>query len=212
MTMTRTLAMVLSAFWVCALAFTGLVHAQGGAIGVVNMAKFAEKSHKFTAMQKKLQELAVKKQAEFEEKKEKLLAMQEDLKKQGPMLKEDTQNARIKEIGIKEMELKLFEKQAQTQMQNEQRESMEVFRRDIGAIASQVRKQKNLQLIMMSDMLMSYDNALDITEEVAKLYDSQPGAEAPKAAAPAPAAPAKAPAAGPAKAPAPKPAAPAPPK
>jgi outer membrane protein len=209
--MTRTLAMVLSAFLLSALAFTGLVHAENGAIAVVNMGKFAEKSQKFVAMQKKFNDLMVKKQAEFEEKKEKLLAMQEDLKKQGPMLKEDTQNARIKDIGIKEMELKLFEKQVQTQMQNEQRDSMEVFRRDIGAIAAQVRKQKGLKLILMSDLIMSYDETLDITEEVAKLYDAQPSAEAPK---PAPKPQAAPPAAGPAKAPAKPagPAAPAPPK
>jgi Skp family chaperone for outer membrane proteins len=117
------------------------------------------------------------------------------------MLKEDTRNQMIKEIGIKEMEFKLAEKEAQNSLQNEEREMMEVFQRDLTKIIAQIRAQKGYTMVFNQAALLSADDALDITEDVAKAYDAA-------AAAPA-AAPKKAPAAGPAPAPAaPKKAAP----
>jgi Skp family chaperone for outer membrane proteins len=198
-----------------AFGFAGVAQAQqapGFKIAYVNLPKFAEKSNRHKAVEKKLRDFMAQKQTEFEKKKENLLSLQEELKKQGPMLKEDTQNAKIKEIGIKEMELKLFEKQAQTQIQNEQREIMEVFRRDITKIIADIRKEKNYTLIFTSDALLGADESMDITDEVVRIYDAQAPAAAagakPEPKAPAgPKPPAQPPAQPPAK-PAAKPAAP----
>ena len=113
------------------------------------------------------------------------------------MLKPETRDQKMKEIGIKEMELKMEEKNAQSDLQNEQREAQEVIQRDLRKIIGQIRGQKKLTLVFNADALLSADDALDITEDVVKQYDSEAGkAPAAKpAAAPKPAGPTTAPAA-----------------
>jgi outer membrane protein len=190
--------------FVCAVSALVLVcvvtsQAQDLKVAFVDLQKFASKSVKAQTMQKKLMGLMNTKRTALENKKKELQELQEKLQKQGPMLKEDTRNQMIKEIGIKEMEFKLAEKEAQNSLQNEEREMMEVFQRDLTKIIAQIRAQKGFKMVFNQAALLSADDALDITADVAKAYDAA-------AAAPA-AAPKKAPAAGPAPA-APKKAAP----
>jgi outer membrane protein len=190
--------------FVCAVSALVLVcvvtsQAQDLKVAFVDLQKFASKSVKAQTMQKKLMGLMNTKRTALENKKKELQELQEKLQKQGPMLKEDTRNQMIKEIGIKEMEFKLAEKEAQNSLQNEEREMMEIFQRDLTKVIAQIRAQKGFKMVFNQAALLSADDALDITEDVAKAYDAA-------AAAPA-AAPKKAPAAGPAPA-APKKAAP----
>lgn len=192
--------------FVCAVSALILVcvvtgQAQDLKVAFVDLQKFASKSVKAQTMQKKLMDRMNTLRTSLESKKKELADLQEQLQKQGPMLKEDTRNQKIKEIGIKEMEFKLAEKEAQNSLQNEERDTMESFQRDLTKIIARIRAQKGLMMVFNQAALLSADDALDITEEVAKAYDAE-------AAAPA-AAPKKAPAAGPAPAPAaPKKAAP----
>ena len=59
-----------------------------------------------------------------------------------------------------------------------------VFRRDVSKIIGQLRGQKKLTLVVNADALLSADDALDITDDVVKLYDAEAGkAPAPKPAA-----------------------------
>ncbi|MEJ2715982.1 MAG: OmpH family outer membrane protein [Deltaproteobacteria bacterium] len=187
--MKKVATVALGVFIATAFILTGVVQAQGLRVAYVNFQAFAQKSKRYQAQQKKLSKLLALKQGELEKKKEQLVTLQEDLKKQGPMLKEETRNARLKEIGIKEMELKLAEKQAQTFLQNEQREAMELLRRDIRKIIEQIRKQRKLTLIFDAVALLGADESLDITDVVVRAYD----AGAPAAARPAPRAPARQP-------------------
>jgi outer membrane protein len=188
--------------FVCAVSALVLVcvvtgQAQDLKVAFVDLQKFASKSVKAQTMQKKLMDLMNTKRTALENKKKELQELQEKLQKQGPMLKEDTRNQMIKE-----MEFKLAEKEAQNSLQNEEREMMEVFQRDLTKIIAQIRAQKGYTMVFNQAALLSADDALDITADVAKAYDA---AAAAPAAAPKP----KAPAAGPAPAPAaPKKAAP----
>ena len=136
------------------------------------------------------------KRNDLEKKKNELVNLQEQLQKQGPMLKEETRNDKIKELGVKEMELKLAQKAAESDLQNEFRAAQELMMRDINKIISEVRAQKNLTMVLNSMAILSADDAADITDEIIRLYDGgaggKPAAEKPKQPAPAqPAAPAK---------------------
>jgi outer membrane protein len=121
--------------------------AQDLKVAFVDLQKFASKSVKAQTMQKKLMDLMNTKRTALENKKKELQELQEKLQKQGPMLKEDTRNQMIKEIGIKEMEFKLAEKEAQNSLQNEEREMMEVFQRDLTKIIAQIRAQKGYTMV-----------------------------------------------------------------
>jgi outer membrane protein len=183
--------------FVCAVSALVLVcvvtgQAQDLKVAFVDLQKFASKSVKAQTMQKKLMDLMNTKRTALENKKKELADLQDQLQKQGPMLKEDTRNQKIKEIGIKEMEFKLAEKEAQNSLQNEERDTMESFQRDLTKIIARIRAQKGLIMVFNQAALLSADDALDITDDVAKAYDAETGAPA-AAPAPKPKAPAAAP-------------------
>jgi len=167
--------------------FLGICQAQEIKIGFVDLMKFSERSQRAKEHQQKFLQLVEKKRNSLEKKKKDLLDAQEEFSKQGPMLKPETRDLKMKDIGIKEMEFKMEEKNAQSDLQNEQREAQEVIQRDLRKIIGQIRGQRKLTLVLNADALLSADDALDITEDVVKLYDSEAGkAPAAKPAPPAP--------------------------
>lgn len=168
--------------------------AQESKFAFVDFQKFATKSKRAQNQQQKFAQMVDTKRSALETKKKEWEALNEQLQKQGPMLKEETRNEKIKQLGIKEMELKLAEKEAQNALQNEQREQQEVFRRDITKVINQIRTQKKYTFIFDSAALLSADDSLDITDEVARLYDSEPEEAKASPAKPKPTAPTQAPA------------------
>ncbi len=158
-----------------------------------DLMKFVNKSVKAKEQQEKLKKIAELKASNLENKRKELATLQEQLQKQAPMLKEETRNEKIKEIGSKEFDYKMAEKEAQTTVQNEERAFMEILQRDVTKIVSKIRTDRKLLIVFGSQMLISADDNLDITDEVIKLYDAD--ADAGKASA----APKQGPAAGPAK-------------
>ena len=186
--MSRTLAFALSAFFTIFLVCSAAVQAENLNIAFVDFQKLEAKSKKAQDLQKKLTDMSNVKRTELEKKKNELVNLQEQLQKQGPMLKEETRNDKIKELGVKEMELKLAQKAAETDLQNEFRAAQELMMRDINKIISELRTHKKLSIILNSMAILSADDAMDITDEVIKLYDgataSKPAAERSKPAAP----------------------------
>jgi Skp family chaperone for outer membrane proteins len=164
-----------------ALVWFGTCEAQGLKIGFVDFIQFADKSAKAQAQQKKLIQLVSQKREELEKKKRELLDLQDQLQKTGPMLKEEARNAKIKELGIKEMELKLLEKEAENAVRNEQRVAQEVFQKDVIKVITAIRKQKGLTLVLNSAAILSVDDALNITDEVIRAYDAQASGTRPAA-------------------------------
>jgi outer membrane protein len=180
--------------------FLGTCHAQEIKVGFVDLMKFAQQSKKAQEHQQKFMQMVEKERTALENKKKELVDIQDQLQKQGPMLKEETRNQKVKEFNIKKMELEMSEKDAQAKLQNEQREAQEVLRKDVGKVIGHIRNQKKLTLVFNADALLSADDALDITDDVVKLYDAEAGkAAAPRPAATRPAGPTTAPTQGPAK-------------
>lgn len=166
--------------------------AQEFKIGFVDVMKLMEKSTKAKDQQQKLAHVVDKEKKDLEAKMKEMVDLKEQLEKQGPMLKEETRNDMIKKLGLKEMEYKLAEREAQNKVQNEQRDLSAIFQKDVRKIISQIRGEKKLTLIFDSQALLSADDALDLTDEVVKRYDATGASSkpAPKpAATPAPAKP-----------------------
>jgi outer membrane protein len=163
-------------------------------IGFVDLQKLVSKSSRAQAQQAKLSKWVEDKQKGLENKRKELQDLQDQLQKQGPMLKEETRNAKIKELGLKEMEYKMAEKEAQSQLQNEQRDLDEVFKKDLVNIVKEIRAQKKLSLVLNSMALFAADDTMDVTDEVIKLYDAGAASAGPAKPKPAPTKPAPGPA------------------
>ncbi len=179
----------------------GMCQAQDLKVGFFDIMKFGEKSQRAKEQQQKFMHSVEKEKNSIENKKKELLELQDKIQKQGPMLKEETRQAMVKDFNIKKMELEMADKDAQAKLQNEQREASEILQRELRKIIGHIRTQKKLTLILNGEALLSADDALDVTEDVIKVFDAEAGkAPAPKpAAGPKPAGPAPGATAGPAK-------------
>ena len=170
---------------------TGTSWGQEAKLGFVDLQEISRKSTKAQELQKKLVQLMETKRGALETRKKDLMDLQEQLQKQGPMLKQDTRDAKIKEISMKEVEYKLAEQEAQTSLQNQQREVEEVFLRDMKTIIIKLRAEKKLLAVLNAAALFAADDAMNLTDEVIKAYDGSAPPPGPKAA---PGGPAKKPA------------------
>jgi outer membrane protein len=170
--------------------FLGICGAQDIKVGFVDLMKFAQQSKKAQEQQQRLMKMAEKERTTLENKEKELVALQDQLQKQGPMLKEETRNQKVNEFNIKKMELEMAKKDAQNKLQNEQREAQELIQKDVSKVIGHIRTQKKLTLVFNSAALLSADDALDITDDVVRLYDAEAGkAPAAKSAPAKPAAP-----------------------
>ncbi len=154
------------------LLFSFPASAQQFSVGFVHVQKVMMESKRAQAEAKRLRDLEQRERAKLDKMKDEFVKLQEDLQKQGPMLREETRNNMIKQIGIKEMELKLAAKQAEGTLQNAQREFQEVFLRDLSKIIGDIRKEKKLAMVFSSAALISAEDAFDITDTVIKAYDA----------------------------------------
>lgn len=170
--MKRYLALLCGAVLAASVLFPGIGEAEGLRIAFVDMNKFAAKSNRHQAVQKKLMQLQAQKSAELENLQKELRQMQRDLQKQGPLLKEDTQAARIKEISVKEIELKLAKQRAENELRNRAREADEMLRDEIVDIIGKLRQQLKLDFVLNGAGLLSAADKYDITDRVVKAYDT----------------------------------------
>lgn len=193
--MTRSMMMAACVAVAATLLICGVCQAQEAKFAFVDFQKFAGLSKKAMEQQKEFALMVEKQRANLEKLKKELLDLQDQLQKQGALLKEETRNQKIKEAGIKEMELKLAEKEAENTVRNAQQEFQKDFREAITKVIGTIRAEKRLTAIFDSAALLSADDHLDITQEVAHRYDAESGKAG--AAAPKPKAPAPAPAAAP---------------
>jgi outer membrane protein len=162
-----------------ALVSTGMCWAQEGKFALVSLAALSQKSTKAKAIQNKLKQLMEAEKASLENKQKEYLSLKDDLQKQGGLLEPKVREDKIKKISALEVELKLAEQEAQNKLQNAQREAEDKFMRDVTAVISKIRAQKNLAAVFNSAALFSADNAMDITEEVVRAYDAESASSEP---------------------------------
>jgi outer membrane protein len=179
---------------VIAFAVVSVCAAQEPKVAVVDIMQFTQKSLQAQESHRKLQNLRVQKKQALDRKVDELRSLKEKFEKQGPMLKEETRNAMIRDMSVKETELKLAEQEAQTSFQSAVRDAEQTLQQDLTKVIAAIRAEKKLSLVIQANALFSYDEALDITDEVISRYDAAhggPGKPTTKAPAPTPPAPPK---------------------
>jgi Skp family chaperone for outer membrane proteins len=170
--MSRNLVIIVAAAFVAAVLCVSASNAQEAKFGFVDMQKFTQESNKFKGQQKKLMDLFTMKKSALEAKAQELQKLKDDVQKQAAMLDEKARNDKIKEITMKETEFKLAEQEAKSLLQNEEQILMQGLQEDMKKVIQKIRQDKRLALVFNSAALLSADDALDITGEVAKAYDS----------------------------------------
>ncbi|MEW6349595.1 MAG: OmpH family outer membrane protein [Thermodesulfobacteriota bacterium] len=173
----------------------GYASAQDGKIVFVDIQKLMTKSTKAKAQQDKFQDAMKKRTAHLEKLRADMDKLNKEINDKGPMLNEEKRVEMLRQMKYKEIDYQIAEQQAKAFMQNEQREAEQLFLQEIRDVISGIQKKYNYKLVLNSGALLAAEDAIDITDTVAKEYDShKPAASAPQPKQPPRAAPTPAPA------------------
>ncbi len=182
-----------------ALVGAGMCWAQDYKFGLVSLGELSKNSSKAKAIQLKLKQMMETERASLEAKQKEYLTLKDELQKQGSILEAKSREEKIKKISALEVELKLAEQEAQNKLQNAQRDAEEKFMKEVTAVITKIRTQKNLTAVFNAAAVFAADDSMDITAEVVRAYDAETGTAEHKAPPKQPAQP---------RPPAPRPAAP----
>lgn len=150
----------------------GTVGAQVDGMAFVDLSKLQQLSKRLQSDAESFKASYEKKQKQLQDMAKQLQELQDRIKKQGPMMNEEQRDKLLKELGEKEIELKLAKKRAENQLQNEERAYQQEFNTELQSILNNLRQKMKLRLIFRSEALLSAADALDISKQVAEAYDS----------------------------------------
>lgn len=173
-------------------------------IGVIDVQKLVVESAAGKEAQGRVKKIIDGKQADSEKLQKELQSLQQRLTDQGPSMTDDKREQLNKEYQEKGISYKRFQDDAQREVQEAQQKELAELEKRVLPVINVVGKEKGYTLIFNKyapGMLVYADEAVDITDEVLRRFNTQVTAPPP--------APAKAP--GAVRPPAPKPAAKTPP-
>ncbi len=168
----------------------GYGSAQEGKIVFVDVQKLMTLSQKAKTQQDKFQDAMKKKTAELDKMRQDAAKLSEEIKNKGPMLNEEKQVAMLKAMKYKEIDFQIAEQQIQAYAQDQKQEIQKVLLQELQQVISAMQKKHNYKLVLNGQALLAAEDAIDITDLVAKEYDAYKPAAAPRPAA-GPAAPTK---------------------
>jgi Skp family chaperone for outer membrane proteins len=170
--MSRYLVSIIAAAFAVAFLCVSVSSAQEAKFGFVDMQKFTQESNKFKVQQKKLMDSFQLKKTSLETMGNAIQSLKEQVQRQAGMLDDKAKNEKIKEVTMKETEFKIAEQEAKNALQNEEQMMMQILQEDMKKIIGKIRQDRKLALVLNSAALLSYDEAFDITADVAKAYDA----------------------------------------
>jgi len=169
-------------------------------IGVIDVQKLVVESAAGKEAQGRVKKVIDAKQADSEKLQKELQGLQQRLTDQGPSMTEDKREQLNKEYQEKGISYKRFQDDAQRQVQEAQQKELAELEKRVLPVINVVGKEKGYTLIFNKyapGMLVYADDAVDITDEVLRRFNTQvtappsaPAAKTPTFAKPAPPKPA----------------------
>ena len=166
----------------------------GPKIAVIDVQKLVVESAAGTEAQGRVKKVIDAKQADSEKLQKELQSLQQRLTDQGPSMTDDKREQLNKEYQEKGISYKRFQDDAQREVQEAQQKELAELEKRVLPVINVVGKEKGYTLIFNKyapGMLVYADDAVDITDEVLRRFNTQvtappsPAAKAPGAAKPA---------------------------
>ena len=163
-------------------------------IAVIDVQKLVVESAAGKEAQGRVKKVIDAKQADSEKLQKELQSLQQRLTDQGPSMTDDKREQLNKEYQEKGISYKRFQDDAQREVQEAQQKELAELEKRVLPVINVVGKEKGYTLIFNKyapGMLVYADDAVDITDEVLRRFNTQvtappsPAAKAPGAAKPA---------------------------
>jgi len=147
--------------------------AEYGKTAVVDIKEFQKNSRAFQKTREILKNKFETLQKKLDEEKRKLLKIEEEFQKQSMMLSLDAQEDKQKELEKKRRYYKYLYEDLAQEMKDAEIEATKKVGKELEKIVTEIGKKEGYILILERRTvgLIYYDDSIDITDQVTKLYD-----------------------------------------
>lgn len=143
-----------------------------GIIDVQKVIKDSKAAKDARAVFKKEQE---KRQAAYAAREKEVVKLQEELRKLDASASAELRKTKTDKFNIEARELKRFKDDLEEELRRKEIELTAKVIQDLNRILAEFRKKEKLTVIIYKSSAAAYDEALDITDRIIKIYDSQTG-------------------------------------
>lgn len=164
--------------FVLAVLMVAPVFAQGqGPIAVIDVQRVVQQS---VVGKKALDDIKVvkdQKQKEIDQRQGSILAMQDKLEKQKDILSPDAQEKLRSDIQRAGTELRRFQEDSQTDIQNRLNNALESMEKQVLPIITKLGMDRGYSIIISKDALIFFNSKNDVTDEVIRLFNESVAAK-----------------------------------
>lgn len=144
-------------------------------LAVIDIKKLQAISKRFQSIKAQIQKKVDQLEKKLNDQKEELLKAEAEFRKQSLMLSLDAQSDKQKELKRKRLQLEYLYKDYTEQMQDTVREAERKLLSDLKGITKTIAEKEGYILVFEINStpgLLVYDDAIDITDQVVRAYDS----------------------------------------
>jgi len=170
--------LILSLFLICLFSGSCLSLAADGSnvplkIGVVDYQKIMRTAKATKSAQEVFEKELQTAKDTLAAKEKEVQAMEEDLKKQSPKLPVKKRKEKEEEIAKAASDLKRLDSEKGEEFRQKAAEINQKILGEIQEVVDQIRQQEQYTLILEKNTLVSYDQAIDITDKAIQFYDTK---------------------------------------
>ena len=144
-------------------------------IGVIDTPKIIKDSKAAKDARAVFQKEQVKRQAAYAAREKEVVKLQEELRNLDANAPAELRKTKTNTFNIEAKELKRFKDDLEEELRRKEIELTAKVIQDLNRILAEFRKKEKLTVIIYKSSAAAYDEALDITDRIIKIYDSQTG-------------------------------------
>jgi outer membrane protein len=144
-------------------------------IGIIDTQKIIKDSKAAKDARAVFQKEQVKRQAAYAAREKEVVKLQEELKNLDATAPAELRKTKTDKFNLEAKELKRFKDDLEEELRRKEIELTTKVIQDLNRILADFRKKEKLTVIIYKSSAAAYDEALDITDRIIKIYDSQTG-------------------------------------
>jgi len=142
-------------------------------IGIIDTQKIVMESEKISKYRAEFSTELEAKRQEFLKKQGEAKALEDDLKANGNSMTSDVYMDKSDKLRREARDLKRMQEEIEAELKSKEEDMTRKFLTEIKILADDYLEKEKLSLILEKGTVVSFDDAIDITDKIMKLYDSK---------------------------------------
>ncbi|NPU86008.1 MAG: OmpH family outer membrane protein [Syntrophaceae bacterium] len=144
-------------------------------IGIIDTQKIIKDSRAAKEARAVFQKEQVKRQAAYAAREKEVVKLQEELRNLDANAPVELRKTKTDKFNIEAKELKRFKDDLEEELRRREIELTTKVIQDLNRVLEEYRKKEKLAVIIYKSSAATYDEALDITDRIIKIYDGETG-------------------------------------